>query len=201
MTLEQAVDIIAKGKVVDIDLGVIHDQYFINIATVGFSRDMISATPRIFKKYLGVFSYLLYETKYLLSQQLFECTISIGEEIRKIKTRQLIIANGSFYGTRKISPEAHIDNNSLLMFAMDSMSRWQGLKFWIGFLLGRHLTFPESRLFQVESAYIETVPRKYVILGGEKVARTPIQISVDQAAVKIMAAESFRDHDDTGLED
>ncbi len=201
MTLEQAVDIIAMGKVVDIDLGVINDQYFINIATVGFSRDVISATPRVFKKYLGVFSYLFYETKYLVSQQLFECTITIGEKIRKIKTRQLIIANGSFYGTRKISPEAHIDNNSLLIFAMDSMSRWQGLKFWIGFLLGRHLTFPESRLFQVESAYIETVPRKYVILGGEKVARTPIQISVDQAAVKIMAAESFRDHDDTGLKD
>ncbi|WP_319580264.1 YegS/Rv2252/BmrU family lipid kinase [uncultured Methanospirillum sp.] len=200
MTLERAVDIIARGKVVDIDLGVVNDQYFINIATVGFSRDVISATPRVFKKYLGVCSYLMYETKYLLSQQIFECTITIGEKIEQIKTRQLIIANGSFYGTRKISPEAHIDNNSLLIFAMDSMSRWQGLKFWIGFLLGRHLMFPESRLFQVESAYIETVPRKYVILGGEKVARTPIQISVDQAAVKIMAAESFRDHDDSEVE-
>ncbi len=199
MTLEQAVDIITAGKVVDIDLGVINDQYFINIATVGFSRDVISATPRIFKKYLGVFSYLMYETKYLLSQQLFECTITIGEKIQKFRTRQLIIANGSFYGTRKISPEAHIDNNTLLIFAMDSMSRWQGLKFWIGFLLGRHLMFPESRLYQVESASIETIPRKYVILGGEKVARTPIQVSVEPAAVKIMAAESFRDHDDTNI--
>ncbi|HWQ62905.1 MAG TPA: YegS/Rv2252/BmrU family lipid kinase [Methanospirillum sp.] len=196
MTLERAVDIIADGKVVDIDLGMINDQYFINIATIGFSRNVISATPRVFKKYLGVLSYLLYEIKYLLSQQLFVCEISNNEVKKRFQTRQLIIANGSFYGTRKISPEAHIDNNTLLIFAMDSMSRWQGLKFWIGFLLGRHLSFPESRLFQVESAYIETVPLKYVILGGEKVARTPIQISVDQAAVKIMAAESFRDHDD-----
>ena len=83
---------------------------------------------------------------------------------------------------------------------MDSMNRWQGLKFWIGFLLGQHLSFPETRLFQVDSGYIETVPRKFVILGGEKVARTPIQISVDPAAVKIMAAKSFRDHDDTRVQ-
>jgi diacylglycerol kinase (ATP) len=200
MTLERAVDIIADGKVVDIDLGMINNQYFINIATIGFSRNVISATPRIFKKYLGVFSYLIYETKYLLSQQLFVCAITIKGVKKLIKTRQLIIANGSIYGTRRISPEAHIDNNTLLIFAMDSMNRWQGLKFWIGFLLGRHLSFPETRLFQVDSGYIETVPRKFVILGGEKVARTPIQISVDPAAVKIMAAKSFRDHDDTRVQ-
>lgn len=81
-----------------------------------------------------------------------------------------------------------------------SMSRRQGLKFCAGFLLGRHLTYPESRRFQVESTYVETIPRKHVILGGEKVARTPIQISVNPVTVKIMATESFRDHDDTLVE-
>ncbi|WP_440949826.1 hypothetical protein [Methanosphaerula subterraneus] len=63
-----------------------------------------------------------------------------------IDTRQLLImANGSFYGTRKFSPDAHIDNGTLIIFLMDSLGRWQGLKFWIGFFVGRHLTFPESR--------------------------------------------------------
>jgi len=196
MALEKAVEVIAFGKVVDVDLGMINDQYFINIATIGFSRDVISATPRRLKRYLGVASYLLYETKYLISQELFECIITIEGKSEYIKTRQLIIANGSFYGTRKITPDAHIDNKTLIIFVMDSLSEWQGLKFWIGFLLGRHLAFPESRLFRIESALIETFPLKYVIMGGEKTTRSPIRLAIDPAAVKIMAPDSFQDHDE-----
>jgi diacylglycerol kinase family enzyme len=70
IVLEKAVEVIARGRVVDVDLGMINDQYFINIATVGFSRDVISATPRRLKRYLGMVSYLLYETQYLISQDL-----------------------------------------------------------------------------------------------------------------------------------
>jgi YegS/Rv2252/BmrU family lipid kinase len=199
ISLEKAVEVIAFGKVVDVDLGMINGQYFINIATVGFSRDMVSATPRRLKRYLGIFSYLLYETKYLISQELFTCSITIDGRTERISTRQLIIANGSFYGTRKITPDAHIDNKTLIIFAMDTESEWQGLKFWIGFLFGRHLAFPETRLFRTESAYIETNPRKYVIMGGEKTTRTPIMLAIDPAAVRILAPGSFRDHDDLPL--
>jgi len=199
MALEKAIEVITQGKVVDVDLGMINDQYFINIATIGFSRDVISATPRRLKRYLGVASYLLYETRYLISQELFSCSITINGISENIKTRQLIIANGSFYGTRKITPDAHIDNRTLIIFAMDSESEWQGLKFWIGYFLGRHLAFPESRLFYVESASIETKPRKYVIMGGEKTTRTPIRLAIDPAAVRIMAPVSFMDHDEQPL--
>lgn len=196
MSLEKAIDVIMYGKVVDVDLGVINEQYFINIATVGFSRDVISATPRRLKRYLGIASYLFYETRYLISQEIFTCSITIDGRTEVITTRQLIIANGSFYGTRKITPDAHIDDKTLIIFAMDSLNKWQGLKFWIGFLLGRHLTFPESRLFKAESASIMTDPEKFVIMGGEKITHTPIQIGIDPAAVKIIAARSFQDHDD-----
>ena len=97
MPLEKAVDVIVFGKVVDVDLGVINDQHFINIATVGFPRDVITATPRRLKRYLGIISYLLYETRFLLSHGLFECLITINGKMEYIKTRQLIIANGGFY--------------------------------------------------------------------------------------------------------
>ena len=196
ISLDKAVEVIAHGKVVDVDLGMINDQYFINIATVGFSRDVISATPRRLKRYLGIVSYLLYETRYLISQELFSCSVTIDGRTEHIRTRQIIIANGSFYGTRKITPDAHIDNRTLIIFAMDSASEWQGLKFWIGFFLGRHLAFPESRLFKAESAGITTNPRKYVIMGGEKITRTPMKVEIDPAAVRIMAPDSFRDHDE-----
>lgn len=196
MSLEKAIEVIACGKVVDVDIGVINGQYFLNIATVGFSHAIISATPRRLKRYLGMISYLLYETRYLISQELFSCSITIAGQTKTIHTRQLIIANGSFYGARKITPDAHIDNKTLLIFAMETDSEWQGLKFWIGFILGRHLKFPESRLFKVQSACIVTDPFKYVIMGGEKVTRTPVQLSIDEEAIKVLAPSIFKDHDE-----
>lgn len=33
-------------------------------------------------------------------------------------------------------------------------------------------------------------------MGGEKVAKTPMKISIDPSEVKIMAPESFQDHDE-----
>ena len=90
---------------------------FINIATVGFSRSVISATPRRLKRYLGIASYLFYETRYLISQEIFTCSVTIDRKTEVITTRQLIIANGSFYGTRKITPDAHIDIKHSLSLA------------------------------------------------------------------------------------
>ncbi|HOJ96543.1 MAG TPA: YegS/Rv2252/BmrU family lipid kinase [Methanospirillum sp.] len=198
MSVHRAIEVIATGKVVDIDLGMINSQYFINIATIGFSHNVVSATPRKLKRYLGMISYLLCETQYLISQELFRCIITTDGREETIHTRQLIIANGSFYGARKITPDAHIDNDTLIIFAMDSESRWQGLKFWIGFFLGRHLTFPQSRIYKVKEATIETIPRKYVIMGGEKTTQTPAHLSIDNEAIQVIAPQFFQDHDEEG---
>lgn len=186
MDLDKAVEVICNGNVVPVDLGVINNQYFINIASIGFSKQVINATPRRLKQYLGIIAYILYETKFLLTQELFDCTIKTDEKAEKLKTRQIIIANGSFYGTRKVHPEASLDDDKLFIFMMDSENEWQGLKFWIGFLLGRHLSFPESKVYITKSVSIETIPKKYVIMGGEKFTHTPVQISVDHRAVRAM---------------
>ncbi|WP_440951205.1 diacylglycerol/lipid kinase family protein [Methanosphaerula subterraneus] len=198
MNLEGAVDAIVQGKMVEADIAMINDQYFINVASVGFSRETITATPDFMKRYLGIVTYFLYEIKYLISQRLFRCTINMETETKVIYTRQvLIMANGSFYGTRKFCPDDHVDNGTLSIYLMDSLSRWQGLKFWFGFYFGRHLTYPESRLYTTESTIIETEPPRYAIIGDEKTIRTPIRVTIDPAAVKIMAPDSFHDYDES----
>jgi Sphingosine kinase and enzymes related to eukaryotic diacylglycerol kinase len=80
MDLDKAVEVICNGNVVPVDLGVINNQYFINIASIGFSKQVINATPRRLKQYLGIIAYILYETKFLLTQELFDCTIKTDEK-------------------------------------------------------------------------------------------------------------------------
>jgi len=51
--LERALDIIAGGKVVDVDLGIVNGAYFSNVATIGLSANVARRTPKGLKRVLG----------------------------------------------------------------------------------------------------------------------------------------------------
>src|ERR1043165_4737608 len=53
LTVEGAVDVIVNGKVADIDLGKVDNDYFANIASLGFSADVAHSSSNRLKKFLG----------------------------------------------------------------------------------------------------------------------------------------------------
>jgi diacylglycerol kinase (ATP) len=56
LTLEGAIDIIANGKVVDVDLGKVNDDYFANVISIGFPADLARNT---YKSWSGMQAGLL----------------------------------------------------------------------------------------------------------------------------------------------
>ncbi len=95
--------------------------------------------------------------------------------------------NGAYVGTRPIAPDARLDDGLLDLFALASISRWQGFRFWARFILGLHLRDPEMRRFRVARATITTDPPRPVIIDGEQGPRTPVEVSVAPGALRVMA--------------
>ena len=95
--------------------------------------------------------------------------------------------NGAHVGTRPIAPDARLDDGLLDLFALASISRWQGFRFWIRFILGLHLRDPEMRRFRVARATITTDPPRPVIIDGERGPRTPVEVAVAPGALRVMA--------------
>jgi len=196
LTLEGAVDVIAGGKVADIDLGKIDDDYFANMAAIGFSADVAHSSPNALKKFLGPFAYFFVAIGQFFRHRSFSCTFQTADEEQKIKTHQILIANGSFMGKTFLTPAINPDDRSLIVFTMDMLNRWQMLKLWIAFLLGKYTAFSEAKYFRTREIRIETDPPQYIDVDGEKTTQTPVTVSVAPEALKVLVPQSFLDMDE-----
>jgi len=196
LTLEGAVDVIAGGKVADIDLGKIDNDYFANMAAIGFSADVAHSSPHKLKKFLGPFAYLFVAVGQFFHHRSFSCTFHTAHEEHRIKTHQVLIANGGFMGKTFFTPSINPDDRSLIVFTMDMLNRWQMLKLWIAFLLGKYAAFSEAKYFRTREIRIEADPPQHIDVDGEKTTRTPVTVSLAPEALKVMVPQSFQDMDE-----
>ena len=197
LSMEGAADVIATGKVADIDLGKIDQDYFANIASLGFSAEVARATSPSLKRVLGPLAYLFAATREFFRHRSFSCTLQIDGREHKLRTHQVIIANGSFTGKTFLSPTISPDDRSLIVFTMDMLDRWQMLKLWAAFFLGKYTDFAEAKYFQIQEARIEAVPSQSINVDGETTpAQTPVTVSLAPEALKVLVPGSFEDIDE-----
>lgn len=199
LTVEGAADVIAHGKVADIDLGKVENDYFANIATLGFSADVAQASSPGLKKFLGPLAYGLAAIPQFLRHRSFSCRLQVAGEEYKIKTHQVMIANGSFIGKTLLTPTISPDDRNLIVFTMDMLNRWQMLELWIAFFLGKYTAFSEVKYFTTREVRIETDPFQYISVDGEITTQTPVNISLAPEALKVMVPQTFKDLDDYRL--
>jgi|GEM_PF-166937 len=167
--------------------------HFANIATIGFSADVARLAPRWLKRMLGVGAYALAGLWQFFTHGYFDCDLTINGQKVSIKTHQVIIANGSHYGTSKILPDFHIDNKQLLILTMDSMDRWQIVKFWLAMLTNGRVKFPDIKYIQTPEVYIETRPRKRIDIDGELTHKTPALMKIHPDILNVMVPHGFND--------
>ena len=196
LTLEGAVDVIAGGKVADIDLGKIDNDYFANMAAIGFSADVAHSSPHQLKKFLGPLAYLFTAVPHFFRHRSFSCTFQTTDEKQTIKTHQVLIANGSFMGKTFLTPTINPDDRSLIVFTMDMLNRWQILKLWIAFALGKYTAFSEAKDYRTREVRIEADPPQFIDVDGEKTTQTPVTVSLAPEALKVIVPKSFQDVDE-----
>lgn len=194
LTLAGACDIIAQGKVADIELGRVNGDYFANMVSVGLSADVARSTPRWLKRLLGPFAYTLTGFRSFLAARRFRCHLVHGAVRETVSTHQVIIANGSFFGLTDLSPEARIDNRRLFVLTMDMLSRWNLLLFLFTFLLRKHRDMEGIKYFTTRELTIETDPPRYLDIDGETGSMlTPARITLAPEALKVLVPQAFQE--------
>ncbi len=194
LTLEGALDVIASGKVVDVDLGQVGNDYFANVTSIGLTADVARLTPGRLKRFLGVASYALIGIPVFLKHRPFLCRLSIGGRVEVIRTHQVTIANGSFFGVTRLTPEAHVDDRELIVLVMRAASPWRMLRAWVHVLLHDGRADPaDARYLTTAELTIETDPPQYIDVDGESTLRTPAHFRVAANALRVMAPRSFVD--------
>lgn len=193
LALEGAADVIVNGKVADIDLGRVNDDYFANMASIGFTADLAKSTPYRLKRIIGNVAYAVNGIRQFFTTRKFRCDLVLDNISRTVETHLVVVANGSFFGITDMSPEARIESRHLFVLTMDMMSRWDLLRLWINFLRRKHKRLEGILYFTTNRITIHTDPPREIDMDGEAKARTPATISLAPQALKVMVPLHFEE--------
>ncbi len=182
LDLDGAIDVIADGRVADVDLGMIDDDYFCNCAAIGLATQIADRIPHKLKRYLGRVGYLSWAAIELARFKSFTLIVD-GQAMEATEVR---IANGSFQGGTELIDEADPQSGEIVVQVVHGRTRFGLLKSWGASLLRlphRHAT---TREFHGRALRIETVPPLSISIDGEVLARTPVTARVAPGVIRMM---------------
>jgi diacylglycerol kinase (ATP) len=201
--IEKACDAIANGKVVDVDLGLAGDNYYVNVASVGLGVEATRALSPWLKKSTGPLAYPVAAIRAFLKHEPFSARLTFPdgdhEPAEYERLLQVAVGNGRFYGGGMVvAPEAGIDDRSLDIYAIE-LGQHRDLLGVARYLKSGDFIREESvGHFRTSRVHLETEPDLPVNIDGELVTRTPQDFSVDYNALKVLVPqESTAARDDS----
>jgi len=190
-TIESAVETIVSGRVERVDLGMVNGRHFANFATIGLSSTIARGTPNLVKKYLGPFAYVVSGIAPLMRSSSFEATVKWNKSDVKVRTHQLIVASGRYFGFTPILPDATIVDGELSLFTTSGCSRWDVARMFVAFHRGRQTTLADAEYFSAAEIDVEAKPKQYLDVDGEAFGKTPAHFSIDSKALRVLVPRDF----------
>jgi YegS/Rv2252/BmrU family lipid kinase len=183
--LERAVDIIAAGRSDFVDLGRVNKRYFANFATVGFAAEVAAATNHDLKARIGPLAYVAAAVPPFLRERGFRAKVRWKRERLDVRTQQLVIVNGRFFGDQPISGHATDQDGTLRVFVTEGTSRFELLKTYTALGLGLQGRLPEGHLLKGKRFTIRAKPKAPLNIDGDAFGSTPARFSVARKALRV----------------
>jgi YegS/Rv2252/BmrU family lipid kinase len=193
LDLVGAVDVVAAGKVADVDLGMINDDYFANAAAIGLATSIAREISPGLKRRLGRVGYLLVAGARLLRHGPFHCTVRSRDRTIAFDALEVRLANGSYQGGVQVADDAHVESHDLVVQSITGRSRWSILTFWARAILGMKAQGSDVEVLRATELTLETDPRQYVSIDGEPLVQTPIRARVARQALFVTVPRERED--------
>lgn len=190
--IDGACRVLIEGVPRQVDLGLAGGRNFVNVATVGLSTRIAEELTDEAKKRFGRFVYAFAVMRALPTLRPFRATLSKPDGSEIFETLQVVFGSGRLHaGPFPLTPDAEITDHMLNGYAVKSASKGALLKYAFGLLVGRHVDLPEVQQFALKEATLSTVPAQRVVIDGEVGKRTPLDLRIDPAAVRVMVSPDF----------
>jgi YegS/Rv2252/BmrU family lipid kinase len=187
--LDQAIEVIRQAKITQVDMGKINGDYFANTANIGISVAINQAVNPNHKKYFGRIAFIPGAIKQLFTFQPFDVTITSQSRVTKHKCIEMLIANGQFQGGLALALNTDLENGKLLI-KIFLCNNWKDkvnlLGYWFLSIFRHNIRNKRIKQYKFDSLTIETSPPMYIDIDGEAVTKTPIDVSVAKASLKII---------------
>jgi YegS/Rv2252/BmrU family lipid kinase len=188
--IEAAVGVIARGNVGRIDLGRVNGTHFANFATIGISSEIADATQTTVKRWAGPLAYALAAIRLLLTHRSFRARIRWKGGELEVRTQDIIVANGRFFGSTPVAPGASLTDGRLALYTRDDASRAGALRTYLAFGTHTQATLVGAHVVNAPRFDIRTRAKQKISIDGSLLEMTPARFRVERAALRVFLPEN-----------
>ncbi len=189
-SVPDACRIIASDRTKRIDLGWVNGRYFFNVASMGLSVQITQRLSKEAKRRWGVFAYGATALQVIWLARPFKAEIRCNGESIRVKTVQIAVGNGRYYGGgMAIAADATIDDRRLDLYSLEIRHWWQILALLPAMWRGEHAKWPGVRALQGQEFEVYTRKKSAINTDGELTERSPARFCVIPGALAVFVPE------------
>jgi YegS/Rv2252/BmrU family lipid kinase len=193
--LDGAVRAVASGHVQRVDLGRVNGTYFANFATIGISSAIAGSTARPVKRWSGALAYAAAAIRPLGTHRAFRARIRWPGGRLDLRTQDIIIANGRFFGATPLAPDASLRDGRLTLYVNADPSRGGAILTYLALLLKRQSARPGAHVISAEEFTIRARAKQRIALDGSLFEKTPARLRVAREALRVFVPRNGIAHD------
>ena len=191
--LEAATRVIADGVTHAVDVGQVNGHFFFNVASIGLAADLARNLTTDRKRRFGRLSYAMTAGNVLMRATPFHATLLIADRRITVRTLQIAVGNGRFYGGGNVvAPHAQIDNGSLDLYSLEFAQVWRMALMIPSFHSGGHGAMREVRTARGARFEVATRQPRPVNADGELVTQTPATFTQRPMALTVYVPRTCR---------
>ncbi len=185
-SVPKACEVLATGENRQIDLGWVNGKYFLNVASVGISTRITHELTGETKRRWGVLAYGVTAMRVVWRTRPFKAEIRSDGQVIPVKTVQIAVGNGRFYGGGlAIAHDATIDDQRLDIYSLELEHWWQVITLLPAMSQGRQGELPGVRTLHAREVVIWTRKPHMVNTDGELTTHTPAHFRVIPQALTV----------------
>jgi YegS/Rv2252/BmrU family lipid kinase len=182
--LEEAWEIIEAGATREIDLALANEQYFVQLAGIGFDAQVVEATPWSAKKQFGPLSYLVSAAQ--IAAQPPPCILVEAGGVTR-EGSFVLIGNGRYYGAPlKVFKEARMDDGRLDVLIAKNLGYLELARLFAGVVTGTHTQLQDIEYFQAEEIHVHAEQSVPVEVDGELAGRLPVHFRIAPRRLQVV---------------
>jgi diacylglycerol kinase (ATP) len=191
-SVPEACQIIAGGQLRSIDLGWVNGQYFLNTASMGLSVKITRSLTSEAKRTWGVLAYAATALQVLLKTRPFRAEIqwrdpnSEKEESVQVKTLQIAVGNGRYYGGgMAVAHDADVDDQRLDLYSLEVEHWWEIIFALPALRKGTQAQLSNVRTIEAQEIKVVTQKTRSINTDGEITTKTPAHFRVIPHALSV----------------
>jgi YegS/Rv2252/BmrU family lipid kinase len=186
-SVTEACKIIAAGQLRQIDLGWVNGKYFFNVASLGLSVKITQRLTKEVKRRWGIFAYATTALQVIWESRPFGAEIRINNKSMRVKTVQIAVGNGRYYGGgMAVAHDATIDDQRLDLYSLEIEHWWQIILLLPALRRGRHIHWQNVRALQGQEIEVHTRKPRPINTDGEITTYTPALFRVIPQAISVL---------------